>query len=453
VLQSPRELRDTFKLLARLDDGLDLGRLLERIDWHGVTPQQVSYAVLGRLPQDIYYSGLAAAPFEPAAYFRSLLLGAEFQSNIVSNLLGAYPEKPRRFFVHIPRSGGTSLGETLATHCCTIAHNAIGPEWCSGEAFLQCVAKTCRDIAAHDAIHVSGHYTLRFIVESGLARFGDSVWTSVRAPQDIVLSYMNYVLTLMQEDDAALRPDTRTWAKQLGLDGPLGTPSPERLRTLLARMLRDDTLLPRNLLCHFLGNGTADSALDLMAAADIEVIDSARLDTWREQRWAVAPPPWANRSRRFYTWDSLSDGERRQISALIRQDVALYRAIATSMGDGVSVQGTQIARSSATAGLPIASAPSRTRRASRPILLDPGFVRLPTATEPGGGARVGWADPPLNYQTIETTLQLPLFQTRIRVRYARRKPGRAGSARRQHGNALRHGLHRLFRRLSGILAR
>jgi hypothetical protein len=40
-------------LLARLNADLGLDRFLERIGWHGLTSQQVSHAVLGRLPQDI----------------------------------------------------------------------------------------------------------------------------------------------------------------------------------------------------------------------------------------------------------------------------------------------------------------------------------------------------------------------------------------------------------------
>ena len=424
MLQPPRQLRDTFALLSRLDAGLDLDHLLGQVDWQGVTPQQVCYAALGRLPQDMHYTGLTATVFEPLAYFRTLLLGSEFQSGIVANLLNAFPEKPRRFFVHVPRSGGTSLGQTMANHACTIPHDAIGASWCSGRGFLDLVADLCRAIPAHEAIHVSGHYTLRSIVDSRLARFGDSVWTSLRNPREIILSYVNYILTTVESDAGLLRPDTRHWAGQLKLDVPPSTLAAEPLRALLSRMIRDETLLPRDLVCHFLGDGTAASALDLLAAADVEVIDSVRLDQWRERRWNIPARPWANVSKRFFHWDGLDDDQKRLVTGLIRQDAILHRAISPSFGDAISVSGLRIARPPDLAISPAAPPVPRVRRASRPILFDPGFNRLPAVTGDGlrdRSGQVGWADPPLNYRTIETTLRFPLIQTRIRVRYARRR--------------------------------
>lgn len=449
LLPPPRELRDTFTLLAMLDGDLGLDRLVERIDWNGVTPQQVSYAVLGRLPQDIHYSGLIGALFEPAAYFKALLLRPEFQSNIVSSLLAAFPEKPRRFFVHVPRCGGTSLVQTLTAEACMIHYNAVGPEWCSGHVFLETIAAICRNIPRHDAIHVSGHYTLRSLIDERLARFGDSIWTSVRAPQEIILSYVNYVLTTLETDPTLSRPDARHWNRLLDLDGPPGKLSAEGLRALLPRMIRNDTLVPKNLLSHFLGDGTAASALDLLAAADVEVIDTARLDQWREKQWNVPARPWANVSRGFFHWNGLNEAGRRQINAVIRQDVTLHRTIAAALDGKVSVSGLHIARSSVPSASPASRAfrYNRIRRAARPILLDPVFSRIPVlgGGEPAGHQQVGWADPPLDYRTIETTVQLPLIQTRIRIRYGRRKPG--FGLPQYDREAWRRGMRRLLKRL------
>ncbi len=416
LLQPPRALRDTFELLARLQRGSSLQQLADGVDWSGATPQQLSYAVLGRLPENIHYAGLTRDHFDARAYFTALLLSTEFQAGIVPNLLGAFPEKPRRFFVHVPRCGGTSLGETLALHACTIPHNALGARWVSGRGFLDSVADICRGIPSYEAIHVSGHYTLRFVIDGKLARFGDSIWTTVRPASELVLSYMNYILTVIDSDPEFSRPDTRLWSGLLGLRVPLSRLSPAQLRGLLPRMIREDQLLPRDLLCHFLGDGTAPSAVDLLAAGDVEVINSARLDQWREQRWQVPAPPWRNRSRSFFQWSDLHDGERRRIGSLIRQDVALCRIIRAASSDALAVRGLQIARSARQEVLPASGTRSSPRagRAARPILLDAHFHGMPD-----GGA--GWADPPLHYRTLETTLRFPLLETRIRVRYARRR--------------------------------
>ncbi len=453
MLRPPRELRDTFDLLSGLDRDLPLAGLLARIDWLGVTPQQVCYAALGRLPQELYYRGLSAARFEPAVYFETLLLSSEFQAGLVANLLGAYPEKPRRFFVHIPRCGGTSLGETLSLHACAVPYNAIGTDWCGGRGFLDAVAGICRRVPQHDAIHVTGHYTLRSLLDGRLARFGDSVWTSIRPPHEIVLSYINYILTILAGDPELLRPDTRHWAGLLGAaSGRLDRQSPATLRAMLMRMLQHDTLIPKDLLCHFLGDGTAASALDLLAAADVEVIDSGRLDQWREQRWNVPARPWANVSTPFFRWGELDGTARHGIARLIRQDAILHRLVAPRLVRTVSIGGLQIASGTATAGA-ASHVPARGRvgRAARPILLNPGFRRV-AAAGAIASSRVGWTDPPLNYRTLETTLRLPLIDTRILVRYARRRAA-SGGPRLLSRVPWPRAMRRLFGRLGTMLAR
>lgn len=410
-MRPPRELRDTFDLLGRLGPDQSLDQVLDRLHWQDITPQQVCYAVLGRMPQDM--PGPAPDTFDARRYFRSLLLSSEFQSAVVPALLNAFPEKPRRFFVHVPRSGGTSLGETLGRHACRIAWNALGPDWDGGLSFLDEIGRIRRGIAAHETIHLTGHYTLRSLVDQRLIRFGDSVSTSLRAPRQVIVSYMNYILTTLHADPDLLRPDSRHWAARLGLRAPVRL-HPERMHRLLPRLVADDKLLPRDLLCHFLGDGTTASAIGLLAAADVEIIDSTKLDQWRAQRWNAAALPWANVSRGFFRWEALDDRVRRRIDRLIGQDLALHRAVAPLFDGAVSLRGGLHGVRPAGDATGIGG-PGRTGRAARPILLDPRFVRVGA-----DGGQLGWADPPLAYRTIETTLRLPGMDTRIRIRYARR---------------------------------
>ena len=441
MLQAPTSLRETFKLLACLDVAVPLDRLLEGMDWQSVTPQQVAYATLGRLPDEIHYAGLARVDFDPKAYFLALLLGAEFQAGIVTNLLGAFPEKPRRFFVHVPRCGGTSLGETLAVQACTVPHNSLGPEWCRGREFLDQVAGICRAIPEHDALHVSGHYTLRSLVDSRLIRFGDSVWASIRKPQELTLSYVNYILTVLDGDPDLVRPDSRRWARLLAVNAPLSRLSDTSRRRLLQRLLGDGRLVPRDPLCHFLGDGTAESAFDLLAATDVELIDCSHLDQWRQQRWSVSPPPWKNASKPFIRWNDLDHAQRSLVESVAREDIALYRTVAAANGNAISVNGLQVVRN---IDKPLPSAPSsgrprRVKRADRPILLTAHFFRQPSR-------RAGWADPPLDYRTIETSLRLPVVDARIRVRYVRRRRDRAGLR-------IANAVPALWRTVSGLFAR
>jgi|GEM_PF-1493664 len=424
---APLGLRDMFSLLAELEDGVDLDSLLAGINWQGVSPQQVSHAALARLPQDLHYSGLTTVPFSAAGFCRALLLGPAFQEEIVDHLLAAFPEKQRRFFVHVPRSGGTSLGESLERDACAVPFNSLGPNWCGGEVFLRQVGGIVRRLPGFPALHVSGHYTLRSIVDRRLARFGDDICTSVRAPRDLILSFINYVLTVLEADPSLERPDTRAWAGELGLAvSQLQKPlAPALLRDLLGRMLRHDTLLPRDPLCHYLGDGTVASARDLLAAADVEIVDSAGLDQWRARQWGGAPVARANVSRRFFSWETLDPSARRSLLGWIRQDMGLYRLIVRGLAGGTSVRGLQLDRC-APRPTPLRDR-VRIKRAERPILLDaipgttpvPGHLPHPGSARGGTGAPSAWAVSAPSYRTIETTLRLPTLQTRIRIRYAR----------------------------------
>jgi len=396
-------------LLALVEPGRSLGGVLDDVDWAGVTPQQICYAVLGSLPP-------GALPIEGSARerFEALLLSPAFQEGFIAGFLAAYPEKNRRFFVHVPRSGGTSLGEGLQDEVCLLSYNALSDDWARGEVFLETVARLCRSVERHDTIHVSGHFTLRWLLDRKLTRFGDQIWTSFRDPRQLIVSYVNYVLTTLDGDPDLVRPDARVWAGRLGLTAPVGPMTRARGLALLPRMIEAGDILPHDLLCHFLGDGTAGSAIDLMVRSGIEVIASSRLDEWRAARWALPLREWANVSRGFVSWEDLSPRLKRRLSGFIRQDRALYRVVAPKLMGRVSILASCLL-----GDVPLGG--ERSRRVGR---VRRSIVREPYFSRPVEG--VGPMDPPLDFRTIETTLRLPFFDTRVWIRYARRGNGRRG---------------------------
>jgi hypothetical protein len=429
LLSAPRSLRETFDLLSRLEPAQPLDEFLDLVDWQWVTPQQVSYAVTGRSPVDLFYTGVVGQVFDAKGYFGSLLMSAGFQAGIVSNLLEAYPQHERRFFVHIPKSGGTSMAEVLQSRGCTVINaTELEPTWQTGRNFIDAVAQICRRCADGTKFYVVGHFRLGMIVENHLLRPGDKIWTVIRPPRDTLLSFLNYILTTLESDPRLTRPDTRSWAASLAIAPVDGLWTQDVLRGLLPALLRNKELLPIDMACHFLGDGTAASAINLLAAGDVEVVDSTKLDIWLEQRFNRVASRRQNASNSFFKGSDFSSAQQRRIEAYIRQDLALHEIISRAWRGGVSTTGMEVAR---VASMPAAShrlrqigkVKRRQGRAARPILLDPHFVVQPIGKAESQPSYQGWANPPFNFKSIETTLQLPLLDARIRVRYRRHQRG------------------------------
>src|SRR5271170_6800574 len=96
----PHSLRQTFDLFRFYEQSMGIESVLERINWTAVTPSQLYCAGLGRLPENRSFA-VPKSDFSPKQFFDVILGSIEFQSNIIENLLRAYPEKQRALFVHI----------------------------------------------------------------------------------------------------------------------------------------------------------------------------------------------------------------------------------------------------------------------------------------------------------------------------------------------------------------
>jgi hypothetical protein len=158
-LNAPRSARETLQLLSLLDPDQGLDALLDQIDWSAVTPQQICYAILDRLPQSAELTAPAEG-YSGLQHARAALKSAEFQNNIVKRTLEAFPEKTRLLFVHVPKCAGTDLTEHLRTHYLWLSKGLGEANWTSPTQLLAHLRQFVIDAQFADTVFVSGHFRL-----------------------------------------------------------------------------------------------------------------------------------------------------------------------------------------------------------------------------------------------------------------------------------------------------
>ncbi|MDP3858101.1 MAG: hypothetical protein Q8Q73_10135 [Stagnimonas sp.] len=341
---SPREL---LQALVRYDRASGLEHFLDRFDFTGVRPHQIYYSVLGRLPESARVATMPS-DYDPRRHLRETLLSPEFQSGLLARVLAAFPEKHRLFFVHVPKCAGSDLGSHLMQRYdgAYLGQLDQNPLHLLPELLPWRLQILMAGLARHDTLALVGHFSLAWLLDEHLLRYGDTAFSVLRDPVDIAISKANYVLTSICRSDDAPAPDVRGWIEQFGLRAYAGggVQDPAELQAATLRLLRDPRLAVGNTLCRFLGRGDADSALDLCAAADLELTTVSRYPAWLHQRWGVADSRRLNESRKFLDRTSLSSADLDYLNQINDQDLRLYQRVERRLQEqgGLSVTGAAL---------------------------------------------------------------------------------------------------------------
>jgi hypothetical protein len=344
-IPAPANPRQTFELFHLYRAEAGLASLIDRLDWSGVSRAQVFGAVMGRLPENRNVA-IPGNNYVPKTHFGNALNSQEFQRNVIRNFLTAYPEKTRHLFVHVPKCAGTDLETDIARRSPALGQSLQD----RGETPLAdlhaALARLSSEVIRADRIFVFGHFTLRWYLEQGLYRFGDRLFTVVREPIGIILSLVNYILTVIVNDQGITRNDTANWLAALKLSAiPPGLPQPE-MAALGRRVLQMPALVQRNYICEFLGTGTAASTLDPLAVSNIEVVDISRYTAWRQHAMGIGEGLHQNPATRFLTAADLMPIDREYIDYLTEEDRRFYTWITRLLAQStaLSFRGIDIVR-------------------------------------------------------------------------------------------------------------
>jgi hypothetical protein len=340
TVAAPLNARQMLMNFALYDPVKGLPSMLNRIDFTGVTRRQIFFNTLGRAPErgSLLVEGPKYSPRNATAV---AMQGEEFQSRIREIILEAYPDKRRMVFIHIPKCAGSDLLVTLRRLYPYVHQHLASASHTTKPALFELLRQFAIGVNLAESIAVSGHVPLKWYVDRGLVRFEDEVFTTIRHPRDLLYSYISFVLTRFVEFPNTPRADTAGWMSAIGLTKLEADLTPSYLADLGSQLLRSRAITAPNILCHFLGSGTAASAIDALIMCDVEVTDTTRYSKWRSQKFGFEPGRRINPSQPLFTPEIATPADRDFIEGQIAEDLVLYDALMAKLAatDELSVRG------------------------------------------------------------------------------------------------------------------
>jgi len=328
-ISAPATSRQMFMSLLLYDRRQGLYNLLRQMDFTASSVETLLTATFDEVTPPVIE---ALATSDPAALrdmLSEMLLSEEFRRSILRLFLGAFPEKRRLLFVHIPKCAGSDLAAHLVSRYANISERLRTPHWINDRNMFEILSTTVRQLHFCDSILVTGHINLADYLSQGLVRPTDHVFTILRDPIDIAISQVNYILTRLKSDAShgKYQPDTDVWLRVLDLEKVSGDLSDPFLLDLGMRALLDRNVVLPNTMCDWLGGGDATTVLARLAQNQVEVTNTQNYPQWRRQRWGVEAETRRNESTRFLTRDNIGADKVAYLHDLSREDAKLYRTV------------------------------------------------------------------------------------------------------------------------------
>jgi hypothetical protein len=347
LLSFPADPRSLLESFSFYDEAAGLEGLARQIDFEGASQHQLYYGTRGRVASgdDIKESESGSA----RAYFVAMLKSDDFQSNVLPLALSAYPEKKRLVFIHVPKCAGTDLCIHLSRRFPTFAANSTVGWRVPKEELYRRLRRLVLELRSADTIFVHGHLRLESCLETGIVRPSDRIVTIIRAPEEIVISKINYVLSQIMRANEHPAGSTREAQRWIGilreheLSADMLASDPQ---SFLKKMLRHPKMGRRNTICNALGNGDAGSALINAKLCDIEITTVENYNSWLREHWGITVETAANRSRKFLTKDMLDDGDFAYLDSITSEDRRVYDLVSAAIGEAgtASIRGRDLER-------------------------------------------------------------------------------------------------------------
>ena len=276
----PANLRDTFNLFQFFRKETGIAGLTRNLDLSTASPRQIYYAVHNRAPNSLL-AAMSDKDHSPGRIFIAALESEEFRTNIVGRLMTAFPEKRRLIFVQIPGRTSRNLSLSLTGRYPSFDSALTQMTSASEEDFFLAIKHFVLEMNLSDTMYLYGSHHLATWEEWGALRLQDHVFTAIDDPVTLVILQMNNILRRVLSEDA---PDEM---QRMRAECTVDVLTGKNVIRLASRVLRDPEFVPPNLICHFLGDGTADQAIEKTVIHDLEVTSERYCADWCKALWGL----------------------------------------------------------------------------------------------------------------------------------------------------------------------
>jgi hypothetical protein len=341
---APKNSRELFRLFSFYEADTGIAGLADRINFENVTSSQLYFSILRRPPETRRLVEMDNTSFDPKQRFCEMICSDEFQSRLVRLLLESFPEKRRLIHIHIPKSAGSHFFARVAPLFPCINNLIEVPGWTSKQELMEILSEFAAIVDFFEFLMVHGHFTLNYVTREVGVRFGDQISTVVRDPVMSAISMANYVASRLLSDPMGTYPDTRQWLDLLGMD-TLPERSDACIKTVALAALDDDRITFVNPICHYLGDGTSESAINNIVVHNLELTDTVRYDRWLETRWNIPTGARMNQSLPILVRDDVIPSLSDRLHYLCSEDMRVFETVANLLDarSAVSIKGHDLA--------------------------------------------------------------------------------------------------------------
>jgi hypothetical protein len=326
---NPRQLMELFGAMGVAATFQGVGRSLEM---KGADPHQIAFIALGRWPSTAEIAAFDD-PYQPKPHLFSLLRSDEFRAHFIHRICEAFPERQRLLFVQIPRSAGQNVLDAIDTKHPLLPSDFSATRFRDPVTLATTLGHIFSRLASSNALALAQPHLSTFIdipetrtigpdpliwrAFTPPCRVNDLLFAIMRDPAARALGQINALLGAYAADERPVPPALKA---RMDLAGRPPRPADWRL---LGRAILTETLL-RNPICHALGDGTADGAMQACARSPIRLVALEHYKAWGRAALDSMPadpvPPAGNILRA----EDLSSADRAAIDAATSQDRIFY---------------------------------------------------------------------------------------------------------------------------------
>jgi hypothetical protein len=317
-------LPQIFEALAAADGySAGLQRLGEGFKCAGAPRLKRFYyeEIMGRSPETA--SKAREIVDSPYDCIREMLCSNEFMASHEVLFQRAFPNLIREFFLHVPKSGGTTVLQAFQSDdrfCPLHIFPGFDNGWFGDRlGYLRNVILRLQHPNTQ-YVFMYGHPSASRVIDGGLKRGWDNVFTVLRDPIDACLSWVNYVLTQFCENPD--HADVVLWRQRVEMSDQSSLLDRATAVELVPKIL--ERIVPDNPASNLLGiEPHLGSVIETAAILGLKMIRFEQIDDYIRFR-GIAQFNRMNVSKRFIEFSELDQRVRLMMYDKSAEDIKLY---------------------------------------------------------------------------------------------------------------------------------